>query len=350
MLWRAPGRIHVSGPAGWAPVVRSEVRHQDGDAVVAVEGWPVLADDVDLDTLAQTHTASLQADSGPSAATDSGLYDAMVLGNPHGREHTMTWTGPDQVTNIAHIGYTVSNGWFYAVTRLVSDGDTTKAEEAADVAASVRLVTPVQLDRTSSPLGPRGPVSTEALTAGWGTKTTPEAGPTHILTTEESFAIAARYGVNMLPGVDTTTWDTLDPSMRELAAAVAHRSLTARRVPEDPGFSEATELAASHDVLIVASTEPDPTDEGPTHVVWYALRPDRMVRVHRAGDGQIGLTTFDTAALPQLMAADFVNGKTRVLGVLRDGDRVTGRESTWSAGEGHEGTELVALLTGTSGE
>ena len=49
LLWRAPARVSVSGPADWAPAEQVDVHHRDGDAVVRVETWPV---DAEADLLA----------------------------------------------------------------------------------------------------------------------------------------------------------------------------------------------------------------------------------------------------------------------------------------------------------
>ena len=57
----------------------------------------------------------------------------------------------------------------------------------------------------------------------------------HVLTTDESFGAARHFGVAMLPGADTCQWDQLDADQRELAAAVAWRSLAARGAEDGLG-------------------------------------------------------------------------------------------------------------------
>ena len=177
----------------------------------------------------------------------------------------------------------------------------------------------------------------------------PDAGPWHTITVEESFAAARHFGVPMLPGADTAAWSMLDPGQRDLAAAVAWRSLRARGAEDDPALAEALTLAASHDTIVVLTSSAEPPGTR-----WFALRPDRAVEVGAGPEpGLIRLRTFDTAALADLVIATTPTGsEVSASSVYRDDGRVVGREATWFADADAEDVvrrALAGLLPGDSG-
>jgi hypothetical protein len=248
-----------------------------------------------------------------------------VLGSTDGRRRTVTWY--DEVGGLrAVVDYALDRGRLLVITTVTPVGDTSLADAAAAIAGSVRISDPVHMDEEQLPLRP-GRVDLGAIARAWHTGTTPEAGPEHVITTEESFGAAKHFGVAMLPGADTSSWDRLDHAQRDLAAAVAWRSLEARGGADDTDLAEALQLAASHD-LIMMVTERDGEE---SRTQWFAARPDRMVRLRPAGPGRIRLTTHPTADLADLILADAAPGATvTASAVYRSDGHVVGDEATWS--------------------
>lgn len=331
LLWRAPARVSVSGPADWAPAEQVDVHHRDGDAVVRVETWPV-GPDADVDGLAATHFQG-----GEHVVKDSGLGPAVVLGSADGRTRHVATTGADGSGLQVTLEYAVRQGRFFAVTRVVPASDARKAEEAAAIAGSISVAAPADLDVALLPV--RGEAAGfEPLHDSWvrgDEDGVPGVG--HVITVEESFAAARHHGVAMLPGTDTTGLGTLDLAQRELVAGVAWRSLEARM---DAELREALALAASHDVIFVVSTRRGAA----TSTEWYAARPDRMVRIRRTDvEGQLLLTVHDTAALATLVVDDSLAGDTiTASSVFRYDGRVVGHEQTWDIDlDGDASTRVV---------
>ncbi|HET7690629.1 MAG TPA: hypothetical protein VFK41_09635, partial [Nocardioidaceae bacterium] len=139
LLWRAPARVSVSGPEGWAPAEQVDVHHRDGDALVRVETWPV-DPEADLDQLAAAHFTG-----GEHVVKDSGLGPAVVLGSPDGRSRSVTMTGVDGTGIQTKLEYAVRQGRFFAVTSVVPASDARKAEEAAAIVGSVSVSAPADI-------------------------------------------------------------------------------------------------------------------------------------------------------------------------------------------------------------
>lgn len=318
LLWRAPARLSLSGPAGWAPAQQVEVHHRDGDALVRVETWPVDGS-ADLDALAGAHVAA------PEGAEDGGLHRATVLGSEDGRQRVLTWADADGGRHTATLSYVLERGRVVAMTSVVPAADPAKAEQAAAIAASLSLTSPLDLPTDDLPLRPAA-IDTAALRSAWLTGVEPDPGPWHTITVEESFAAARHFGVPMLPGADTAAWSMLDPGQRDLAAAVAWRSLRARGAEDDPALAEALSLAASHDTIVVLTSGAEPPGTR-----WFALRPDRAVEVVPGPEpGLIRLRTFDTPALADLVIASTpTSSEVGASSVYREHGRVVGREATW---------------------
>lgn len=338
-IWTTSSRISVSGPSGWAPVERLEVPHASGRAVVRVERFPALPD-ADLDQLAEMHADRLAVE----GSTDSGTARHEVLGSPDGRRRTLTWSD-ESGTLQAVMDYVLDRGRLVVVTVVTPVGDPLLAEAAATVAASVSISDPVRMPDDELPIRPGG-VGLGDLARAWRTGTTPEARPEHVVTTEESFGAAKHFGVAMLPGADTGRWDQLDPTQRELAAAVAWRSLEARGAADETDLAEALGLAASHDLIVLVTER---TADAP-RAQWFAARPDRMVRLRPAGPGLIALSTHPSADLADLVLADVSPGSTvTASAVYRSDGHVVGDETSWTAGDAADDVRdaLGALVTRT---
>jgi hypothetical protein len=319
-IWGTTSRISVSGPAGWAPIEQLEVPHASGRAVVRVERY-VAPPDADIDSLAALHADRIAV----AGATDSGTTPHEVLGSTDGRRRTVTWY--DEVGGLrAVVDYALDRGRLVVITTVSPVGDTSLGDAAAAIAASVRISDPVHMDDEQLPLRP-GRVDLAEVARAWRAGTTPDNRPEHVITTEESFGAARHFGVAMLPGADTSSWDRLDHAQRDLAAAVAWRSLEARGGAGDGDLAEALQLAASHD-LIMMVTERGTED---SRTQWFAARPDRMARLRPAGPGRITLTTHPTADLADLVLADAAPGTTfTASAVYRSDGHVVGDEATWS--------------------
>ena len=148
------------------------------------------------------------------------------------------------------------------------------------IAGSVRVTDPMAISEESLPLRP-GQVDFGASPDAWRTGTSPTPSTEHILTTEESFGAARHFGVAMLPGADTSQWDQLDADQRELAAAVAWRSLAARGAEDDSDLAEALQLAASHDLIVMVSERQG--EQSRSAVVRRPNRPDGPAHARRPG-------------------------------------------------------------------
>lgn len=338
-IWTTSSRISVSGPAGWAPVERLEVPHASGRAVVRVERFPALPD-ADLDQLAELHAERLAVE----GSTDHSTARQEVLGSPDGRRRTLTWSdesGPLQ----AVMDYVLDRGRLVVVTVVTPVGDPLLAEAAASVAASVSIADPVRMPDDDLPIRPGG-VDLADLARAWRAGTTPEARPEHVVTTEESFGAAKHFGVAMLPGADTGRWDQLEPAQRDLAAAVAWRSLEARGASDETDLAEALGLAASHDLIVLVTER----TADASRAQWFAARPDRMVRLRPAGPGLIALSTHPSADLADLVLADVSPGSTvTASAVYRSEGHVVGDETSWTGGDAADDVRdaLGVLVTQT---
>jgi hypothetical protein len=336
-IWTTSSRISVSGPAGWAPVEQLEVPHASGRAVVRVERYPAPVGS-DIDSLATLHAARIAVDGG----TDSGLEPQEVLGSADGRRRTIAWS--DERGGLeAVVDYALDRGRLLVVTRVAPVDDPSLAEAAEAVAATVRISDPVHMSEEQLPLRP-GRADLDEVARAWREGTTPEPRPEHVITTEESFGAAKHYGVAMLPGADTSRWDQLDMGQRDLAAAVAWRSLEARGASDDTDLGEALSLAASHDLIVMVTERRDEDSSSQ----WFAARPDRMVRLRPAGPGCIALSTHPSADLADLVlastgSADSVSASA----VYRADGHVVGDETTWSGGDAADGVReaLGRLVT-----
>jgi hypothetical protein len=347
LSWRAAGRIAVSGPATWAPVERVVVHHGDGAAMVTVETWPV-GEDADLEQLATAHAERTRGRS--AASQEEPWHEATVLGAPHGRARTVRGEDADGRPTDLVQSYALRSGRAVAVTTMVPQGDAALAEEAAQIAGSAVLVRTTEVDQEVLPLRPADGVDLSATGATWLAGRSPGPATTHVLTTEECFAVAEHHGVTMLPGADTSEWMALSADERLLVRGTAWRSLKARGAESDPGLREVLSLAASHDVLMVVTAHESASPDSRPRTTWYAARPDRMVRVQRGDEpGQVLLTAYDTACLADLVVGESRAEDTLTASVVhREAGRVVGRETTWSgAGPADEAREhLAGLLPG----
>lgn len=336
--WRESCRISLSGLAGWAPVQRVEVPHSSGRGLVRVECFPV-GTDREIDELASQHGDGLVVERG----RDSGLTSRPVLGVEDGRTRSFGWTDDEGTSWEAVAHYALAHDRLAVVTTLVAGVDTQLAHEAAEIAGSVRLTEPMAITDETLPLRP-GQVDLGPVGEAWQTGTAPATAPEHVLTTDESFAAARHFGVAMLPGADTAQWDQLDAGQRELAAAVAWRSLEARIATSDPELSEALELAASHDLIVMVSHR----DGEQSHPEWFAARSERMVRLRPLAPGRMVLTTHPTADLADLVLAG--GGDATASAVYRADGHVVGDETSWSAeDDAHAVREaLCGLVSGSS--
>jgi hypothetical protein len=336
-IWTTTSRISVSGPAGWTPVEQLEVPHASGRAFVRVERYHV-GPDADIDSLAALHAARMPVEGG----TDSGTGPHEVLGSADGRRRTVTWAdegGPLQ----AVVDYALDRGRLVVVTAVTPVGDPTLAETAAGVVASISLSEPVHMSEHQLPLRP-GRVDLGEVARAWREGTRPEPREEHVITTEESFGAAKHFGVAMLPGADTSRWDQLDMAQRDLAAAVAWRSLDARGATGDTDLGEALELAASHDLIVMVTERRG--EESSTQ--WFAARPDRMVRLRPAGTGRITLTTHPTADLADLVLTSTAqDAEVSASAVYRADGHVVGDETSWHGNDAPAGVReaLGRLVT-----
>jgi hypothetical protein len=320
-VWTASTRISVSGSADWVPVDQLEVSHASGRAVVRVERYPV-SPQAGIDSLADLHAARTAV----PGSTDSGAAPYEVLGSTDGRRRTVTWVDSGGELR-AIIDYALDRGRLVVVTTVAPVGDPSLAEAAAAVAASVRISDPVHMTEEQLPLRP-GRVDLDEVARAWCEGTTPEPRQELVITTEESFGAAQHFGVAMLPGADTSSWDQLETAQRDLAASVAWRSLEARGAADDTDLALALKLAASHDLIVMVTQ----CREERTSTQWFAARPDRMVRLRPSGSGRITLTTHPTADLADLVLADTGTGAdVTASAVYRAGGHVVGDEATWSA-------------------
>ncbi|MBD3945614.1 hypothetical protein [Nocardioides ganghwensis] len=338
-IWTTTSRISVSGPSGWAPVEQLEVPHASGRAVVRVERYRV-PPDADIDSLAAQHGVRIAVEGG----TDSGTEPHEVLGSADGRRRTVTWSDEDGRLQ-AVVDYALDRGRLVVVTTVTPVDDPTLAGAAAGVVASIRVSEPVHMPEDQLPLRP-GRVDLSEVARAWREGTRPEPREEHVITTEESFGAAKHFGVAMLPGADTSLWDQLDMAQRDLAAAVAWRSLEARGAADGTDLGEALELAASHDLIVMVTGRRG--EESSTQ--WFAARPDRMVRLRPSGAGRITLTTHPTADLADLVLASTAqDAEVSASAVYRADGHVVGDETSWHGDDAPEGVReaLGRLVTQT---
>jgi hypothetical protein len=338
-IWATSSRISVSGPSGWAPVERLEVAHASGRAVVRVERFPALPD-ADIDALADMHAARLAGD----GSTISGAAPHEVLGSADGRRRTITWSD-DSGRLEAVMDYALDRGRLVVVTSVTPVDDPALAEAAATVAASVRVTDPVHMPEEELPLRPDR-VDLGDLARAWLVGTSVESRSEHVITTEESFGAAKHFGVAMLPGADTARWDQLDLAQRDLAAAVAWRSLEARGASTEGDLGEALRLATSHDLIVLVTERTD----AESRAQWFAARPDRMVRLRPAGPGLISLSTHPSADLADIVLADVSRGSVvTASAVHRSEGHVVGEETSWTGGDAADDVRdaLGRLITHT---
>jgi hypothetical protein len=342
--WRAPARLSVSGPDGWAAAERIEVHHRDGDALVAVESWPV-APGADLEELARVHAGRRGA--GP----DAPFSPAEVLGEPGGLSTTLSRTDDQGRTVAVSVGYALRGHRMYAVTEVAPEGDARKTADVATILASVSVAGPSDVDVEQLPLRPADGHELASVASAWLDAGIPPGVTEHVLTTEEAFGAARHFGVTMLPGTESLEWNRLDDEQRALASAVGWRSLVARGGLDEPALREALEVAASHDALVVLTTR----SASGSDVEWFAVRPDRCARVRRGADpGTVRISGLDTTALADLVLGQ--EGATDDLltasCVYRQDGRVVGREATWRRDDPPQQVRqsLAGLLPGPSPE
>lgn len=339
--WRESCRVSVSGLAGWAPVQRVEVPHTSGRALVRIESYSV-GTERDLDALASQHGDGVVVTGG----RDSGLTPHPVLGATEGRTRTVGWTDAEGTSFEAVMHYALEQDRLVVLTTLIVGGDTELAREAALIAGSVRVTEPLAMSEETLPLRP-GQVDFGDVTDAWRTGTTPTPGTEHVLTTDESFSAARHFGVAMLPGADTGQWDQLDADQRELAAAVAWRSLEARGAGAGTDLTEALELAASHDLIVMVS-ERHGEQSNPQ---WFAARADRMVRLTPVAPGRMVLTTHPTTDLADLVLAGArgIDHTVTASAVYRCDGHIVGDETSWSGDDSPETVRdaLCGLVSGS---
>lgn len=337
--WRESCRVALSGLAGWAPVQRVEVPHTSGRALVRVETFPVDTTQ-DLDTLATQHGERVVVEGG----RDSGLAPHAVLGSAEGRTRSVGWTDDEGISFEAVLHYALDRGRLVVLTTLVAGGDSQLAREATMIAGSVRLTEPLAISEETLPLRP-GQVDFGSVADAWRTGTSPTPSTEHVLTTDESFGAARHFGVAMLPGADTGQWDQLDADQRELAAAVAWRSLAARGAEADSDLAEALQLAASHDLILMVSQRQGEQSRSE----WFAARTDRMVRLTPVAPGRMVLTTHATGELADLVLASGSGSAVTASAVYRSAGHVVGDETSWTGDDGPEIVRdaLCGLVSGT---
>jgi hypothetical protein len=320
-IWSTSSRISVSGPAGWAPVERLEVPHASGRAVVRVERFPALSD-ADIDDLAALHGERVAVE----GWTDSGAGPHEVMGSADGRRRTVTWTDDAGLRLQAVMDYVLGLGQLVVVTTVTPVDDPALAEAAATITSSLRVTDPVEMPEEQLPLRPSR-VNLGDLARAWREGTHPEPREEHVITTEESFGAAKHFGVAMLPGADTSRWDQFDLSQRDLAAAVAWRSLDARGASGGTDLADAIGLAASHDLIVMVTQRRGEKSSAQ----WFAARPDRMVRLRPLGKGRIALTTHPSADLADLVLAGTTpESAMTAAAVYRADGHVVGDEISWS--------------------
>ncbi len=323
LRWRVPARLSVAGPADWTPSERVEVHHRDGDALVRVETWPV-GPDADLEALAAQH---LGPEPDLDGWQDSGLQPASVLGQYDGRARQVSWTDLGGTRLRMSVGYCLDRGRMYVVTQLVPDSDADKTGQAAEIASSVVVTSPLEIDQEQLLLRPTDGVDFTAVDAAWRAGVAAPETTEHVVTVEEAFGAARHYGVALLPGADTSVLDSLDQAQRELVTAVAWRSLVARGAQSDPELREALELAAGHDLIVSVTTRTGVESSAD----WYAARADRMVRIRPTGDGVLLLSTHDTTVLADLVIASAATSdEVSASSVFRRGGSVSGQETSWN--------------------
>ena len=337
--WRESCRLSLFGLPGWAPVQRVEVPHTDGRALVRMETFAVDPEQ-GIDAIASQHGDAMVVE----GARDSGLAEHAVLGSAEGRTRSVGWTDDSGVSFEAVMHYALEHARLVVVTTLVAGGDTGLAREAAMIAGSVRVTDPIAISEESLPLRP-GQVDFGPVAHGWRSGTSPQPSTEHVLTTDESFGAARHFGVAMLPGADTSQWDQLDGDQRELAAAVAWRSLAARGAEDDSDLAEALQLAASHDLIVMVSER----DGEQSRSQWFAARTDRMVRLTPVAPGRMLLTTHATADLVDLVLAGGSGGTVTASAVYRSDGHVVGNETSWTSEDGPEIVRdaLCGLVSGT---
>lgn len=335
LTWHTTTRLALSGPAGWAPVERVEVHHEGGDAFIRVESW-LVAPDADLDALAAAHGEQVL----PDGAEDQGMTAGELLGGP-GRRREVSWTHPDDART-ATLLYAMRGRRMVAVTQVLPATQTGLREQADAIVASLAVSDPFELPEERLPLRPGDGVDLVEVGHAWTGGVAPASAPAHVITTEESFAAAAHYGVAMLPGADVGRWEALQAAERELVAATAWRSLEARVASGAQGLREALELAASHDLIVLFTTGEDE----PRSVEWFAARPDRMARLCPTEHGAAAVTVHDTGELADLVLADRRPQPGTASAVRRHRGAVVGQETAWprSASDEDVRAALASLL------
>jgi hypothetical protein len=337
--WRESCRISLFGLPDWAPVQRIEVPHADGQALVRMESFAVDPEQ-GIDAIASQHGDATVVE----GARDSGLTEHAVLGSAEGRTRSVGWTDDSGISFEAVMHYALERGRLVVVTTLVAGGNTALAREAAMIAGSVRVTDPIAISEESLPLRP-GQVDFGPVAHAWRAGTSPATCIEHVLTTDESFGAARHFGVAMLPGADTSQWDQLTADQRELAAAVAWRSLAARGAEDDSDLAEALQLAASHDLIVMVSERDDESSRSQ----WFAARTDRMVRLTPVAPGRMLLSTHPTADLADLVVAGGGDGTVTASAVYRSDGHVVGNETSWTGDDTAETVrdELCGLVNAT---
>lgn len=151
----------------------------------------------------------------------------------------------------------------------------------------------------------------------------------------------------MLPGADTGRWDQLDTAQRELASAVAWRSLECRGGGDPGDLRDALEIAASHDLIVMVAERRGES----SRARWFAGRVHRMVLLSADQEGRMTLSMHPTGDLADLVLAD--HGDPAVTAsasaVYRSAGHVVGDETTWTGADTEESVRraLCGLVTGS---
>lgn len=323
--WTASSRLSLSGLTGWAPIERIDVPHNSGRALVRVECFPIDPAQ-DLLSLATLHGESLSA----QQWRDSHLTAGAIAGSTDVLSRKAVWSDDEGNRIETVVRYVLAGGRLMVLTTITPEDDSELIGEADTIRGSVRIAEPIELTTQALPLRP-GQADFSEVTRAWRHGTEPAAATEHVVTTDESFGAARHFGVAMLPGADTSGWDQFDESERELAAAVAWRSLRARGAEAGTDLAEALEIAASHDLIVMVSELRGQQSTSQ----WFAARVDRMVWLRPDGPGRTVLTCHPTADLADLILAG-TREQDRDLtasAVYRSDGHIVGDETTWNSAD-----------------
>jgi hypothetical protein len=297
LTWRHRSRLTVDGARGWFPVERIDVARVGGGAVVSVEAWPSVEED--LDKTADAHVAGL------IARVSGGHVESNVDGadGPDTRRRACGWTESDDTRVRADLMYRRVPGGVSVVMTVLRTEDEAVRAEALAVAESARVVRPW------APLSAEGALEVAPdSTAGWDKIRAdwladrcraPAAGTPLRVTAEEAMVAARRAGAATFPGVSRNFQASLGSDV-SIVLSIAQRCLDARAA-EDEELRRRLSVAVHHDLLATV----DSLESGQRVTSWIAARADAAVEITL---GSVGGQLLVSAIDPGAIAARLLEG------------------------------------------